>query len=176
MIRSLPTLRLESERLELIAATPDSLRAELASPLELAALLEVAPPEVWPAPLNSVETVRYTLDFLEGGPDRAGWMTWYFVRKQGRVLVGVGGFAGRPVNGAAEVGYSLLEAHQKRGYATEAVGRLIEHAFSIEGIGAVTAQTLPSLAPSIRLLERLGFRFAGPGADEGAIRYTLARP
>ena len=168
-------MKLSSQRLELIAATPELLRAELDRPPRLAALLEVAEPEVWPPPLNSAETVQYTLRFLEGGPDRAGWMSWYFVRKEGRVLVGQGGFSGRPEGGMVEVGYSLLQAHQGRGYATEAVRTLIDHAFSFDGVHTVTAQTLPELTPSIRVLERLGFRFVGPGSEEGAIRYALTR-
>jgi RimJ/RimL family protein N-acetyltransferase len=108
-------VKLSTQRLDLIAATPELLRAELEQPARLATLLDVAVPEVWPPPLNSVETVRYTLRFLEGLPQRAGWMSWYFVRREGRVLVGQGGYCGRPERGAVEIGYSLLEAHQKRG-------------------------------------------------------------
>jgi RimJ/RimL family protein N-acetyltransferase len=166
-------VKLFSDRLELIAATPVLLRAELDGPAQLAARLEVAAPEVWPPPLNSRETVEYTLAFLEGAPDRTGWMSWYFVRKEGRVLVGQGGFAGRPQDGSVEVGYSLLEAHQKRGYATEAVRALTDHARRA-GVTEVTAQTLPELTSSIRVLERLGFYPVGAGAEPGTIRY--ARP
>lgn len=167
-------MKIVSDRLELIAATPESLRAELEGPPRLAVLLGVAVPEVWPPPLNSAETVQYALRFLEGAPDRTGWMSWYFVRKNGRVLIGQGGFCGVPEAGVVEIGYSLLEAHQKRGYATEAVRALIDHAISVAQIHTVTAQTLPELMPSIRVLERLGFRFVGPGAEPGAIRYSLS--
>lgn len=166
---------LTSERLELIAATPEVLRAELDHPALMATLLGVAVPELWPPPLNSLETVLYTLRFLEGGPDREGWMSWYFVRKEGRVLVGQGGFSGRPEGGTVEIGYSLLEAHQKRGYATEAVRRLIDHAFSFPEIQTVTAQTMPELSASIKVLERLGFGCVGAGSEPGAIRYILSR-
>jgi RimJ/RimL family protein N-acetyltransferase len=168
-------MRLSTQRLDLIAATPELLRAELEQPARLAALLGVAPPEVWPPPLNSAETVEYALRFLEGDPERAGWMSWYFVRHEGRVLVGQGGYCGRPEGGSVEIGYSLLEAHQKRGYATEAVRALIERAFSFDGVHTVTAQTLPDLSPSIRVLERLGFRWVGAGSEEGAIRYALEK-
>jgi ribosomal-protein-alanine N-acetyltransferase len=167
-------VKLTTDRLELIAATPESLRAELEGPTQLAAVLGVAVPPVWPPPLNSAETVHYALSFLEGGPERVGWMSWYFVRKEGRVLVGQGGFCGLPEGGVVEVGYSLLEAHQKRGYATEAVRALIDHAVSAASVHTVTAQTLPELTPSIRVLERLGFRLVGPGAEPGAIRFTLS--
>jgi [ribosomal protein S5]-alanine N-acetyltransferase len=168
-------VKLWSERLELVAATPELLRAERRGPAALAPLLEVAVPEVWPPPLNGEETLLYTLAFLEGGPGREGWMSWYFVRREGRVLLGQGGFAGRPSGGMVEIGYSLLEGHQGHGYATEAVRRLVEHAFSFEEVQVVTAQTFPDLRPSIRVLERLGFRLEGPGSELGAIRYVLRR-
>ena len=169
-------MRVWTERLELIAATPALVRAELEAPAQLAALLEVAVPEVWPPPLNTPETARYALSFLEGGPDCAGWMTWYFIRQQGRLLVGQGGFCGRPKDGAVEVGYSLLEAHQRRGYATEAVRALVAYAFSRPEVHTVSAQTFPELGPSLRVLERLGFRPTGPGTEAGAIGFSLRRP
>ena len=100
-------------------------------------------------------------------------MAWYIVRTEGRVLVGQCGYCGRPEGGVVEVGYSLLEAHHKQGYATEAVRALVQHAFSQPDVHTVTAQTLPDLKPSIRLLERLGFRFVGAGCEEGAVLYSL---
>jgi ribosomal-protein-alanine N-acetyltransferase len=169
-------MKLQTERLELIAATPELLRAELEGPAPLAARLEVAVPEAWPPPLNTAETVEYTLRFLEGGPDREGWMSWYIVRLAGRVLVGQCGYCGRPEGGMVEVGYSLLDAHQKQGYATEAARALIERAFSRADVDTVTAQTLPDLTPSLRVLERLGFRFVGAGSEDGAVRYALSCP
>jgi RimJ/RimL family protein N-acetyltransferase len=168
-------VKLFTPRLELVAATPALLRAELESTAALARLLEVAEPPLWPPPLNTRETAGYALRFLEGGAGREGWMTWYFVRREERALVGVGGFAGVPEDGSVELGYSLLEACQGRGYATEAVARLVEHAFSLPEVTLVTAQTLPELAPSIRLLERLRFSLAGKGSEPGAVRYLKRR-
>ncbi len=169
-------MKLQTERLELIAATPELLRAELEGAAPLAARLEVAVPEAWPPPLNTVETVEYTLRFLEGGPDREGWMSWYIVRLAGRLLVGQCGYCGRPEGGMVEIGYSLLDAHQKQGYATEAARGLIERAFCRSDVDTVTAQTLPDLTPSLGVLARLGFRFEGAGSEDGAVRYALGRP
>src|SRR5438270_659030 len=115
-------------RLELIAATPALLRAELESVTALAAALGVRTPSRWPPPLNARENVEYTLRFLEGGPGREGWMSWYFVRTGDQELVGQGGYAGVPAGGSVEVGYSIVESCQRRGYATEAVSALIERA------------------------------------------------
>jgi [ribosomal protein S5]-alanine N-acetyltransferase len=166
-------MKLLTRRLDLVAATPALLRAELDSPSALAASLGVAVPQGWPAPLNSRESVEYTLRFLEGGPDRAGWMSWYFI--QGRDLVGLGGFTGLPVDGSVEIGYSILDQYQRQGLATEAMTALIAHAFSFPEIQTIAAQTLPDLTASIRTAERLGFTFTGPGSEAGVIRYSLCR-
>jgi RimJ/RimL family protein N-acetyltransferase len=168
-------VKLLTGRLELVAATPALLRAELGSPAALAGALGVAPPPVWPPPLNTRETVEYTLRYLEGGPGREGWMSWYFIRRADRQLVGLGGYAGAPEGGAVEVGYSILEAEQRKGYATEAVSALVERAFALPDVDTVAAQTLPELAPSIRVLQRLQFSFAGEGSEPGAVRYTKRR-
>ena len=162
---------MKTARLELIAATPALLRAELDG--KLAEALGVTVGE-WPPPLNDEATLRYTLKFLEAAEDHAGWMSWYILRSDGRILIGQGGYAGRPKNGVAEIGYSLVPAHQKNGYATEAARALAERAFAL-GAHTVTAQTLPSLTPSIRVLERLGFELAGDGDEPGTIRYAARR-
>lgn len=160
---------MKTQRLELIAATPALLQAELDG--RLAEALNVVVGE-WPPPLNDESTLRYTLEFLSAGDDNAGWMSWYIVRSDGRILIGQGGYAGRPRDGVVEIGYSLVPAHQKQGYATEAAQALVERAFAL-GAHTVTAQTLPSLAPSIGVLTRLEFVFAGEGDEPGSIGYRL---
>ena len=52
---------------------------------------------------------------------------------------------------------------------------MIRHAFESTDVERVTAHTLPSLVPSIGVLEKCGFVFEGPGSEEGAIRYALTR-
>lgn len=168
-------MKLSTQRLELVAATPSLLRAELESAAALAAALGVATPLVWPPGLNTRETVEYTLRFLEGGPGREGWMTWYFILRESRQLAGLGGFAGLPADGSVEIGYSILEQYQRQGLATEAMSALIERAFSQPVVETIMIQTLPELTASIRTAERLGFTCAGPGAEAGVIRYELRR-
>lgn len=42
-------------------------------------------------------------------------------------------------------------------------------------IKGVIAETLPALRPSIRVLEKSGFKFIGQGSELGVIRYQLTR-
>jgi len=59
--------------------------------------------------------------------------------------------------GIAEIGYSLLYAHRRRGYAFEACAAVIGAAFSTSDIARVEACCVIENRPSRNLLERLGF-------------------
>jgi len=61
----------------------------------------------------------------------------------------------------ASVGFALATSAWGQGYATEAVTRLIEHAFDDLELHRLEADVDPRNEPSLRLLERLGFRREG---------------
>ena len=173
-------IRLTTERLELIAATPEMVRAEIADRPRFARLLRARVPEKWPPPLNDEESMRFALRYLESHPGVAGWMQWYFILRadgaDGRVAIGNGGFRGKPgPDGTVEVGYSVLEKYQKTGYGTEAVGALLSWAFAHPEVTRVTAETYPDLTPSIRVLKKSGYVKIGKGSEERTIRFELPR-
>ena len=62
------------------------------------------------------------------------------------------------MRGAAEAGYSLLVPYRGQGYATEAVGAMVDAAFRESDLSRVDACCVPENAASRRVLERLGFR------------------
>jgi len=171
------TLRLLTPRLELIAGTIELAQAEIASPASLARLLEAPTPDAWPPPLNDAQSQQVFLDALQkASPADVGWTLWYCLRRDPRALVGVAGFKGPPQNGVAEIGYSMLEAHQRNGYCTEAVRALLAWAFEHSGVHTIIGHTLPALAPSIRVMEKCGFVFGGSGPLEDgvqAVRYEF---
>jgi RimJ/RimL family protein N-acetyltransferase len=93
-------------------------------------------------------------------------------------LLGNIGFKGAPRDGVADIGYSLLEAHQGNGYCTEAVRALMSWAFQHSEVAKIVADTLPELVPSIRVMEKSGMEFIGEGPIEDGmhtIRYELTR-
>ena len=55
-----------------------------------------------------------------------------------------------------ELGYSVAPAYRNQGYATEAIGALVEYAAQA-GATVVTAHTLPQTNASTRVLIKLGF-------------------
>jgi len=173
----LGSLRLiESERLNLIAARSALIKKDIAGPELLASALDVDVPDAWPPDLYGLEAMRYALQQLDE-PAEQGWSFWYLLtNEKPNRLVGICGFKGRPdASGTVEISYSILGNFQRLGYATEAVARLVGWAFSHHNVHEVCAETLPHLRQSIRVLEKNGFRFTGPGSEAGVIRYAIQR-
>jgi [ribosomal protein S5]-alanine N-acetyltransferase len=172
-------LRLTTTRLELVAGTVALAKAEIDDLPTLARLLDVPPPTHWPPPLNDERSQKFFLDsLLNAAPTHAGWYLWYCLRREPRALLGSAGFKGIPANGLVEIGYSMLEEHQRNGYCTEAVRALIGWAFRHPDVNMVIAHTLPDLLPSIRVMEKCGLAFAGNGPLEDGmqtVRYELTR-
>ena len=65
----------------------------------------------------------------------------------------------------------ILDEFQNLGYATEAVMALIKWGFQHPSVQMITAETFPSLYPSIRVMEKCGLSFMGAGSEEGTLRY-----
>lgn len=172
-------LHLRTERLQLVAATLEHVRAELADPRRLEKLLGAHVPPSWPPPLNDEQSLRWTIDRLAAHPDEVGWLSWYLLHPEhgGLRVIGLAGFKGKPdAEGMAEIGYAIVPEAHRFGFAPEAVRALVAWAFAHPEVRRVTAQTLPELRPSIRVLEKCGFRAIGKGWDEGAIAFELERP
>ena len=61
----------------------------------------------------------------------------------------------------AEIGFTLAREHQGRGFASEAVARVLDYAFGVLGLHRIIAIADCRNAPSVALLERLGIRREG---------------
>lgn len=64
-------------------------------------------------------------------------------------------------NRRAEVGFVLGSAYWKRGLMSEALPLLVDHAFGVLDLHRLEADVDPRNEPSLRLLEKLGFRREG---------------
>ena len=165
-----------SPNLNLFAASTELIHKDLAGRQVLAEALGVTVPKSWPPDLYGSEVMRYTLEQLQLLPGY-GWSFWYVAtRGEPSELAGICGFKGRPdASGSVEISYSILKGFQHRGLATEAVQRLVGWAFSHHNVNEVSAETLPHLRQSIRVLEKNGFQRAGAGSEAGVIRYVVKR-
>ena len=172
-----PLRVIESRRLTLVAATPELVTADLAGAAAFAEALGAEVPDEWPPDLYDSMAMRFSLQQLRD-PAEIGWSLWYLLSKRHDPpqVIGICGFKGRPnPNGSVEIGYSVLRSFRVQGYATEAVARLVVWAFSHQNVVEVTAETLPHLRQSIRVMEKNGFAFRGPGSEHGVVRYALSK-
>ena len=101
-------------------------------------------------------------------------------RRPERDLIGCVAFA--LGDASAGISYWIGKPHWRQGFALEALGALVDFVFGDAAVAEATAQVMEENAPSVRLLEKAGFRFRGPGAGRGGrcddrpIRlYALAR-
>src|SRR5262245_22797150 len=145
--------------MRLVASTPKLVRAEIHDHAELGRLLEARIPSDWP-PDEAADALPWFLERLErADPSDIGWYGFYGVvvaEVDGPVLVGGGGCLGPPVDGSVEVGYSVLPAFQRQGYATELMSGVLGWVDRDPRVLEVTAETAIDNVASRRLLSRLG--------------------
>ena len=170
-----PLRVVESRRLTLVAATLELVMADLAGREEFAEAIGAEVPDEWPPELYDSPAMRHSMQQLRD-PAEQGWSLWYLLSKKHDPpkVIGICGFKGKPdCAGSVEIGYSVLRQFRIQGFATEAVDRLVTWAFSHQNVVEVTAETLPHLRQSIRVMEKNGFSYRGPGSEYGVIRYAL---
>jgi RimJ/RimL family protein N-acetyltransferase len=90
-----------------------------------------------------------------------GWFQFGVELKNSGELVGDLGFRITEDGKQGEVGYTLARGHWGKGYATEAVSRLLDHAFGVLGLHRVYAIVDQENALSAAVLERVGLRREG---------------
>lgn len=165
---------LVTDRLTLIPHTVELLLAEIHDHEELARILSATVPENWP-PESTVDALPFFLSCVESSPDQVGWFGWYAMTTKTdettSILVGGGGFMGPPEGGAVQMGYSVIEQYNRKGFATEMVGGLVNWAFAHPECTVVSAETEWANPSSVRVLEKNGFTRVGPASVEGGSRY-----
>lgn len=149
---------LQTDRLVIRALEPDdvdALHARRNDP-------EVARLQNWtlPYPRERAQGIVDGSIELAGPRDGEWWMAAVVERASGAFVGDLAvhlTFGGR----SAEIGYSLDTASRGRGYATEALDRLLDHLIDDAGVARVSAMLHPDNVASARVLERCGFRFEG---------------
>ena len=166
MIIETPRLRLVPLTLAYVNSSPDD-RAVLAR--EIGA--EVPPS--WPPELWDDDAQQWCRRILERDPS-TDWIPRCLVLREPRAIAcGVIGIAAPDEEGRVLIGYGVLPEFRRRGYAAEALGRIVRWAFEDPRVRVIVGDTYPDLVASIRTMERNGFRLAGAGQDEGTLRYEL---
>ncbi len=145
---------LETERLQLLPAGPDHIRAMLSGSAAFNQAFDMTLVDGY---LAFPEALYPTLEALESDPDIAPWWMYMIVHKRDRAVVGTAGYKGRPRNYHVEVGYSVAPSYQNLGIATETVKALTFNAKTHEDVELVIAHTLPQSSASTRVLTKCSF-------------------
>jgi RimJ/RimL family protein N-acetyltransferase len=109
---------------------------------------------------------QQTLSFVRREGIAPPWGSYLAVDPATRLVVGTCAFKGPPDGeGVVEVAYFTFPTYEGRGYATAMAGALRERAATSADVRRVVAHTLRQRNASARLLEKLGFRWAGEVQD-----------
>lgn len=113
----------------------------------------------------------YTLPFMEKMLDGEYQLAmrqqsvrfWLYEKSAPGAILGTISFNGiRPIPySSCEVGYRLDEMMTGRGYAYEALSFMCDEMAKDLSLHRITAHIMPENVPSLRLIERLGFRYEG---------------
>lgn len=122
---------------------------------------DVARYQSWDAPYPLGDAIAFVAEAAHLDPEREGWFQYAVELRTGGVLIGDVGVNRGDGGRQAEIGFTFAPAHQGRGLATEAVGRIVGHLLAEEGLHRVHASLDARNTRSARLLERLGFRREG---------------
>jgi len=112
---------------------------------------------------KGVRTLDDAREHLRTGPlasyARHGHGLWMVELKDTGAPIGICGLIKRDVLDDVDVGYALLPEFCGAGYAAEAAAAALAHARDVLGLSRVVAVVNPDNARSLRLLEKLGFRY-----------------
>jgi [ribosomal protein S5]-alanine N-acetyltransferase len=95
------------------------------------------------------------------------WMGYLVLENE--AIVGTCAFRSPPQNGEVEIAYFTFPEFEGRGFATEMARHLIQIVKNTEPGTRILAFTLPEKNASNRILQKLGFDFAGETRDEDGL-------
>jgi len=96
-----------------------------------------------------------------------GFGYWAVEVKQTSEFAGIAGLWFPRGWAEREAAYSLLSAHHSKGYATEAVARVRDHAYRDLGWATLVSCIALENTPSIRVAEKLGAKFERETMNRG---------
>lgn len=125
---------------------------------------------------RGVRSVDDAHRYIQNGPvesyERHGFGLYLVELKGDATPIGMCGLLKRESLSDVDLGYAFLPAFRGRGYALEAAAAVMDYGRKTVGLERIVAVVSPDNDGSIRVLERLGFRYERPvrmSADEPEI-------
>ena len=124
---------------------------------------EVARYQSWECPYPLSEARLFIASLPDVAPGTPGtWFQFAVGLQSSGTLIGDVALRTRKADARqAELGFTFATAHQRQGFATEAVGAVVRYAFEKLALHRVFSQTDVRNIRAQRLLERLAFRREG---------------
>lgn len=136
-----------------------------------------------PILLNSTDTFEHDMRQLQADAAYKPWASRAIMHKEEMKVMGLIRFHGKPASrsdkpyrhNAAELGYEIYPAYQRRGYAREAITGAMQWATKSFGIHSFIASVSPENTASLSLVQSLGFRKVDEEVDEtDGLEYVFA--
>jgi RimJ/RimL family protein N-acetyltransferase len=117
----------------------------------------------WSSPaMRSTDEAVELIEEIDERAEIGELLEWGLVKRDDDALIGTCTLAGiDEQNRRAEIGFALNPKHWGQGYMREALTALLDYAFDIMELHRMEADVDPDNEPSIRALEKLGFRREG---------------
>ena len=113
-------------------------------------------------PMTDPDQAAGYIEQIHAWFERRGGMQWGIVERDGDRVIGTTTLCAFSLeHRRCDLGYALGADHWHRGLAREALGLVVTFAFETLGFDRVEADIDPRNAPSIRLIERMGFQREG---------------
>jgi [ribosomal protein S5]-alanine N-acetyltransferase len=155
---------ISTTRLRLVVLPPPLLRAVTRGDLDdIAGQLDAPVGEGWEEGIPAA--VR--LDQLAADPGEQPWLVRAMIARSPRHIVGSAGFHAPPDDrGRVEIGFHVVAAERRRGYAREATLALLDWAAGTGLARTCVASVSPDNVASLNLIRSLGFLRTGEQIDE----------
>ncbi|MDA1001947.1 MAG: GNAT family N-acetyltransferase [Chloroflexi bacterium] len=150
---------IHTDRLELLPQTLDFVTLVLRGERAAAGELIGAALGAWPSGGELEFGFAGSAATLRADAGAIAWLSRTVVLRDERRVIGSVSLKGRPdAAGQVEIGYGIEPAWRRRGFAREAAGALLTHAFRPPAVRRAVAAIVPSNEPSVRIAEALGLR------------------
>jgi RimJ/RimL family protein N-acetyltransferase len=112
---------------------------------------------------KDVQSLEDAQRYLREGPigsyERFGYGLFLVNVKETGLPAGICGLVKREEFDDPDLGFAFLERYRRNGYASESARAVLEYGFDDLGLDRIIAMADPENAPSVRLLENLGFTY-----------------
>ena len=120
-----------------------------------------------PAGWTQTIPARLRLEQLAADPSEQPWLVRAIVLRRHRRVIGSIGFHDPPdQHGRVEIGYDIIPAERRKGYAREAVLGLTAWAYATNQARSCAVSITPNNMPSLALTRALGFDHVGERMDD----------